>query len=66
MQLMINDMPQQFAQPLSIADLLQTLAQPQNGIAVALNQQVVSKSQWPHTQLKDHDRITLFKVVAGG
>ena len=66
MQLIINDIPQQFAQQLSIADLLHTLAQPQNGIAVALNQQVVSKSQWPHTQLQDRDRITLFKVVAGG
>lgn len=66
MQLIINDTPQQFAQGLTVSQLLEALNQPALGVAVAVNAQVVSKSQWSQTRLQDADRITLFKVVAGG
>ncbi|MBN7818695.1 sulfur carrier protein ThiS [Bowmanella yangjiangensis] len=66
MQLIINDTPQQFAQGLTVSQLLEALKQPALGVAVAVNAQVVSKSQWSQTRLQEADRITLFKVVAGG
>lgn len=66
MQLIINDVAQQFEKPLTVSELLAALKQPALGVAVAVNAQVVSKSQWAQTQLQEADRITLFKVVAGG
>lgn len=36
------------------------------GLAIAHNQQVLSREQWPCTSLQQGDRITLFTLVAGG
>ena len=39
---------------------------PASGLAIARNQQVLRREQWPHTQLQQGDRLTLFTIIAGG
>ncbi|MDR1792336.1 MAG: sulfur carrier protein ThiS [Bacteroidales bacterium] len=36
------------------------------GIAVAVNQKVVSKAQWESQQIEEGDEITVIKAVCGG
>lgn len=36
------------------------------GIAVAINQTIITKSAWPVHLLKDGDQITLIKATQGG
>ncbi len=36
------------------------------GVAVAVNEQVVPRSEWGRTELKDGDRIELVEPVQGG
>jgi sulfur carrier protein len=37
-----------------------------NGIAVAINNEVVSKAQWAEYKLNDNDKLLLIKAAAGG
>ncbi len=36
------------------------------GIAVAINDQVISKNNWSNYLLKDQDKITIITATAGG
>ena len=36
------------------------------GLAIAHNQQVLNREQWPLIELQPGDRLTLFSIVAGG
>lgn len=38
----------------------------QNGIAVALNEQVIQKTDWNKTMLKNQDKILIIKATQGG
>ncbi|MCY4163439.1 MAG: sulfur carrier protein ThiS [bacterium] len=42
------------------------LAPNQRGVAVAVNQQIVPRSQWPTAQLCDGDRIEILEAAPGG
>lgn len=53
---------------LHATDLLAALSLPNDGrgIAIAVNDSVVPKSQWPEHKLRDGDRIEIVKAVQGG
>jgi sulfur carrier protein len=36
------------------------------GLAVAVNGEVVARSQWPATQLTENDRIEVLEAIGGG
>ncbi len=38
----------------------------QKGIAIAVNQQVVSRSQWADFKLKENDEVLIIKATQGG
>lgn len=42
------------------------LRQPAQGIAIAVNQQIIAKASWPGHQLKSGDTITLIRATQGG
>ena len=37
-----------------------------NGIALAVNERVISKSDWEKFELKENDKILLIKATQGG
>lgn len=50
-------------------NILQLLLQenyPQIGIAVAINQQIISKADWANQLLKDGDNILIIQATQGG
>ena len=49
-----------------LAALKQVPNIPEKGIAVAVNNQVVSLSKWQETTLNDGDKITVIKAFYGG
>lgn len=49
-----------------LAALKQVPNIPEKGIAVAVNNQVVSLSKWQETTLNDCDKITVIKAFYGG
>ena len=53
--------------PTSLADLLSSeIKFNTNGIAVALNEQVIPKIKWSNTLLKDQDSILIITASQGG
>ncbi|WP_199768572.1 sulfur carrier protein ThiS [Sphingobacterium sp. HMA12] len=53
--------------PNSLADLLQVeLSGKTQGVAVALNNQVIPKDDWSKTQLQSNDQILLITATQGG
>lgn len=67
MTIVVNQQLQQFDQALTLQTLLQQLGKAQQlGIAVAVNNTVVSKTQWTNYQLQDKDHVTIITATQGG
>ncbi|WP_366186450.1 sulfur carrier protein ThiS [Flavobacterium ovatum] len=68
MELKINNQIKQFtADALSIQALLDLeIPQKQNGIAVAINSNVIPKSNWDHHHLSETDDILIISATQGG
>jgi len=45
---------------------LTELEQPEKGIAVAVNQAIITRQKWDYFQLSENDQVTLFQAIAGG
>jgi sulfur carrier protein len=52
----------------AVSDLLNTLTLPEDGkgIAIAVNDTVVSRSRWQEHELRDGDHIEIVRAVQGG
>jgi thiamine biosynthesis protein ThiS len=50
----------------SLAELITELDLPAARIAVELNREVVRRSEWGNTMLRDEDRIEIVHFVGGG
>ncbi|SHL97511.1 sulfur carrier protein ThiS [Streptomyces yunnanensis] len=51
---------------LTLDRLVATLSQAPAGVAAAVNETVVPRSQWPTTALDDGDRVEVLTAVQGG
>ena len=66
MQLLINSEPKQFSGK-NISELVESLQMSStNGIALAVNEKVISKSDWEKFQLTENDKILIIKATQGG
>ncbi len=67
MTLFVNNEPLEAPQPPTLAATLDQLAlTPLRGIAVAVNDMVVARPDWPACQLQEHDRLTIIRATQGG
>lgn len=62
----VNDKPVDCSSEQSLTALLTTLEMPLQATALALNNEIVARSEWDSTQLSAGDRIALFQAIAGG
>jgi len=65
-QVTVNGRQVNFAGEMSLSTLVGTVSEARSGIAVALNNEVVPKSQWPSVTVHDGDRIEIVTAVQGG
>ncbi|QUM74996.1 sulfur carrier protein ThiS [Moritella sp. 24] len=65
MKLIINDEIKTLAVT-TVSSLLTVLEQPDKGIAIAVNQAIISRKNWDDFQLSENDQVTLFQAIAGG
>ncbi|PRD57395.1 thiamine biosynthesis protein ThiS [Sphingobacterium gobiense] len=68
MELIINHEVKFFeSAPVSLAELMQLEAPGKTkGVAVAINSQVVPKTAWASTELRDRDSILIITATQGG
>lgn len=54
-------------EPITIQQLLnQEIPERQQGIAIAINNRVISKTEWHQTSIADKDQITIIRATQGG
>ena len=66
MQIVVNGLPREVAQPLTVADLLGELNLPPRGVAVEVNLQIVPRARHTELRLQDGDRLEVVSLVGGG
>jgi len=66
MKVQVNEQTVELIDKLTVEQLLVHLDKPLNGSAVAINQYIISRSDWADRILNEGDRISLFQAIAGG
>jgi len=67
MEITVNNQSLKLSGPSSLAQLLSAVLKVSgSGIAVAVNQSVVSKSEWQEYVLRPGDKVVLIKATQGG
>ena len=50
----------------SLQELATEISLPEIGVAVAVNNRMVTRADWNHTAINDGDNIVVIKAVCGG
>lgn len=66
MKIRINNKETDVQQAESLLDLAKELSLPERGVAVAVNNRMIPRTDWQQTALKDDDNIVIIKAVCGG
>lgn len=66
MNIMLNHSRYELNDGTPVTSLIQALALAPNGIAIAINHTIIPPSDWHLHELKEHDVVDIFNVVAGG
>jgi len=67
MEITVNSQPKTIAEQVSLLQLLEAMnSASQKGIAVAVNQTVIPKTEWQNYFLKQNDNVLIIKATQGG
>jgi thiamine biosynthesis protein ThiS len=66
MRVFVNGEQKHFETAVSLSELITQLDLPVPRIAIELNREVVRRSDWGSTMLRDDDRIEIVHFVGGG
>ncbi|AGP58568.1 MULTISPECIES: sulfur carrier protein ThiS [Streptomyces] len=66
MTVSVNGEPREVPEGTTLDRLVATLTQAPSGVAAAVNETVVPRTQWSATSLGDGDRVEVLTAVQGG
>lgn len=67
MQITVNNQPRELGDiAITLTQLLSQMDVPAAGTAIALNQNVVPRSQWDEQPLENGDQVMIIRATAGG
>lgn len=66
MTLVVNGERRKLEAGITVSELVSTLGRESRGIAVAVNEELVPRRDWPVTKLREHDRVEVLTAAAGG
>lgn len=66
MTININNQEYQFEENTSLENAMRTLKIEAEGIALAINEEIIPRSKWNDTILNNEDKIIIIGAVAGG
>lgn len=66
MKVLVNNKEQEVTSDTSVSTLVQSLQLPEKGIAIAVNNRMVSRTEWDGFVLKENDNIVIIKAACGG
>jgi sulfur carrier protein len=62
----VNGAPRELQQGTTVAEVVALLGRVPQGLAVAVNEEVVPRTRWPATKLHERDRVEVLTAAAGG
>jgi sulfur carrier protein len=66
MKLIVNGEPREVPDGATVASVVAAVTPTAAGVAVALNDEVVRRAEWPATPVRDADRLEVLTAVQGG
>ena len=66
MKIELNNNNIEITNSITVDGLIQSQNISSKGIAIAVNQTVISKADWQAIQLKENDHVTIIKATQGG
>jgi len=66
MVITVNNKETELSQGSTIADLAKQLQLPEKGIALAVHNRIIPRSQWTEQTLQPNDSIVIIKAACGG
>lgn len=66
MEITVNGAGREIRETITIQQLLEELGRETEGLAVAVNDEVVPRDQWQHRRLDNRDRVEIIQAVQGG
>jgi sulfur carrier protein len=66
MNISVNGEPREVAPGTALDAVVRNLTAAPSGVAAAVNESVVPRSQWPSTSLSEGDRVEVLTAVQGG
>jgi sulfur carrier protein len=66
MTVLVNGEQRELQAETTVADVVRSLVDAERGVAVALDGEVVPRSAWTTTRLRDGDRVEVVRAVQGG
>lgn len=67
MKIFLNNQERELPESATVSAMLQALELAHSrGLAVAINNQVLPRHEWPTRQLQPNDRLTLIRATQGG
>lgn len=65
-KIQVNEQSIELDRSSNIEQLLTLLESPLKGSAIAVNQKIISRSEWLNYMLQENDQVSLFQAIAGG
>lgn len=62
----VNNTEYQFSKQALLQEVINALEIPLNGIAVAVNETIISKSDWSNKKLEQNDSVLVITATQGG
>ncbi len=66
MSVAVNGLPHDLDEGTTVAELVALLGAPRTGVAVAIDHDVVPRSAWEETVVRDGSRVEVLNAVQGG
>ncbi|OED37874.1 thiamine biosynthesis protein ThiS [Flavobacteriaceae bacterium (ex Bugula neritina AB1)] len=66
MTINVNNQPKSISENSSVELLLQQLDLSRNGIAIAINNEIIIKEKWNSTIINSNDNVTIIQATQGG
>lgn len=65
MEILINNEKKQ-TEATNVRELAAALALPERGVAIAINNSIVTRDKWETTAINEGDNVTIIKAAFGG
>ncbi len=66
MKIYVNNKEQEVAEHLRVSELAAQLQLPEQGIALAVNNRMIPRTEWENTELTPEANILIIKAACGG